>query len=826
MTGRLDFKQIAAAALASIESLLRSWLPGGRREGDEYKALNPTRADNKPGSFSINLKTGRWADFADSDSAAKGGDLISLYGYLNNLEPLEAAKEVAQQVGISIEKTSQKPARAQAREGVEAPSASAPKEKEVEKVWVPIVPVPDGAPPVPLAHVKRGKPQASWTYRDEQGLLLGYIWRFTTSDGGKDIVPFTFCRHVETGAQEWRNVQFAELRPLYVPGLAFREGVTKLIVEGEKCADAAHGVASDRFDVVSWPGGGKAVDKADWSRFKEGDKVIIWPDADAQREKLTKEEAAAGVAKESKPYLPEKRTEVDGKWLQQPGMATAEKIAQKLLALGCLVRIVTIPPPGEKPDGWDVADAVAEGWSSEQVKTFVLEHLRAPAPAETDEGAPPPDGEGISTATQAAAEGGSWRDHCFWKDGRLRECRENVYQVLMHLPAWQGCLAMDEFANVIRSRRDTPTGMKAGEVWDEHQDFKLGLWFAQALRLFIKSEGVIAAGVKAAAVSNGFHPVREWLDALVWDGEPRLDDWLSDYAGVTKTEYSALAGRLFLIGMVARIYQPGCKMDTALIMEGLQGEGKSSIAKALAGEWFSDTTFVMGDKDSFLALRGKWAYELAELDSFNRSESTRAKAFISSPTDSYRAPYDRVTKDHPRQCVFIGTTNQYEYFKDSSGNRRYWPVLCAGELNIAGLQQMRGQLFAEAVHLFRQGERWWPTKDEQNRLFTPEQAAREVMDPWELAIWEWLKAHPDYTEVSALDILVGALKMEVSKIDGARQATMRVGVCMRKLGWGKERKPSGAREYVYTKPKSIAGGGEAVESGNNSGDGGDEGIPF
>lgn len=785
----VDFKQIGAAALASIDSLLNAWLPGGRRDGHEFKALNPTRSDNKPGSFSINLNTGAWADFADSDSSAKGGDLISLYGYLHNMKPLDAAIEVAGQVGIQVDKKTQKSVRAPAVQGVRAQTGTAPESKAKAASWMPVVPVPASAPPVPLAHIKRGKPEALWEYRDEAGLLLGYIWRFTTSDGGKEIVPFTFCRHAETGAQEWRNVQFAEPRPLYVPGITLREGVTKLIVEGEKCADAAHKMAADRFDVVSWPGGGKALEKVDWSRFEEGDKVIIWPDCDAQREKLTKKEVDAGVDKASKPLLPEEK---------QPGMTTAEKIAQKLLARGCIVRIVAIPAPGEKPAGWDVADAVAEGWTGEQVKAFVLENLRAPVPAP----------ESISPATEAAAVDGVWPSCVFRKpdSGALRECRENVFMVLQHHPDWRGCLAMDEFANVIKCRRDTPVGLRAGELWDEHQDFRLGLWLAQELRLFIKAEGMISAGVRASAVENKFHPVREWLDGLVWDGVPRIGGWLSEYAGVAPTEYSARVGRYFLIGMVARIMRPGCKMDTALILEGLQGEGKSSIARALAGEWFSDTTFVMGDKDSFLALRGKWAYELAELDSFNRSESTRAKAFISSSTDSYRAPYDRTSKDHARQCVFIGTTNQYEYFKDSSGNRRYWPVLCLGALNAAGLRVTRGQLFAEALRLFLDGERWYPSREEQDRLFTPEQEAREIADPWEIAIHEWLRFNEDKKEVTALDVLTGALKMEISKIDGAKQASMRVGGCMRKLGWQKKRKTSGAREWMYTRPKQTTGG--------------------
>lgn len=766
--GKIDFKQVAAQALSSLESLLNQWLPDGKRDGHEYRALNPTRGDSKPGSFSINLNTGAWADFATDD---KGGDAISLLAYITGESQLDAAKDIMQQLGIQIPESSNK-------------SASKPSPKpEVTKSrseWSPVVPVPDNAAVVPVAHIKRGRPDASWTYRTVAGGLVGYIWRFTTSDGGKEILPLTYCQHAVTGAQEWRWMAFPEPRPLYVPG-EWREGATKLIVEGEKCANVALNLLDD-YDAVTWPGGSKAVDKVDWSRFKAGDKVLLWPDCDGQVDK-------AGA------LLPAPR---------QPGIAAMEKIAQKLIAQGCKVRLVVIPAPGEKPSGWDIADAVNEGMNAEAVREFIKTNQRSVAAIRKEE-------KSISTPSEACAA--HWKERLFWKGGdypTIRECRENVFQILRYHPAWEGCLGMDTFSNSIRVRRDTPIGLKVGSMWDEDQDFKLGLWLAQHLKLFIKSDSMISSGVRAAAVANQFHPVREWLDTLIWDGIRRSPDWLSDFAGVAKTEYSMLAAKLFLIGMVARIYQPGCKMDTALILEGLQGEGKSTIARTLAGDWFSDSTFVMGDKDAFLALRGKWAYELAELDSLNRSESTRAKAFISSSTDSYRAPYDRISKDWPRQCVFIGTTNQYEYFKDSSGNRRYWPVLCSGETNTAGLRVMRDQLFAEAVHQFRAGERWYPTREQQDRLFTPEQEAREIMDAWEIAIWRWTNEITK-DEVTLLDVLNDALKMETSKIDGTKSASMRVANCMRKLGWIKAKRTTGLREAIYVRPKQE-GNVKQVES--------------
>lgn len=373
MANKVDFKLIAARALASVDSLLNTWLPGGKREGHEYKALNPVRSDRKVGSFSINTKTGAWADFADD---AKGGDLISLYAYLHSLEPLAAAIEVAGQVGVDIPGRAPKSAQGKAARAVKA--VSKPVAEDAGK-WAPMLPVPEGAPPPPKAHPFRGIPNFVWYYRDGLGQLLGMVCRFYDSENQKVTVPLTFCRHSKTGALGWRWISFPDPRPLYIPSLVFAAGKARLIVEGEKCADVAHELLRDRFDVATWPGGGKAVHKADWSAFGAGDKVIIWPDCDAQHEKLTPEEKARGVTPESKPLLPEKK---------QPGVVAADKIAKILIERGCVVRMVGIPAPGTVPDGWDIADAASDGQTVEQINLFIRGALREPTFPEPDSPSP------------------------------------------------------------------------------------------------------------------------------------------------------------------------------------------------------------------------------------------------------------------------------------------------------------------------------------------------------------------------------------------------------------------------------------------------------
>ncbi|TRZ56539.1 MAG: hypothetical protein D4S02_15425, partial [Rhodocyclaceae bacterium] len=218
--------------------------------------------------------------------------------------------------------------------------------------WVPILPVPEGAGEPPKAHIKRDLPEQTWCYCDGAGKTLGFVYRFKTSTGGKEILPLVYARNETTGVEEWHWMAFPEPRPLYgLDRLVAKPDATVLLVEGEKCADAGAALLPE-FAVVSWPGGGKAVKKADW-RPLAGRKVIAWPDADAKRVPLTKAERDALPSKETraaaqaeKPLLPES---------EQPGIKAMEQAAGEILRLGGRVRIVKIPAPGVRPDGWDIA---------------------------------------------------------------------------------------------------------------------------------------------------------------------------------------------------------------------------------------------------------------------------------------------------------------------------------------------------------------------------------------------------------------------------------------------------------------------------------------
>ena len=186
-------------------------------------------------------------------------------------------------------------------------------------------------------------------------------------------------------------------------------------------------------------------------------------------------------------------------------------------------------------------------------------------------------------------------------------------------------------------------------------------------------------------------------------------------------------------------------------------------------------------------VQGVWGVELAELDSFNKAESTTAKNFFSVLEDRFRPPYGRVPESVPRQCVFIGTTNQDEYLKDYSGNRRYWPVMCS-KANIEKIMAERDQLWAEAMHCWRNKERWWVEGAHEIELFNSVQECRLLSDPWEDAISQWLNlAENSFTDFfTSHEILIGAVKMDVGHIQRAHQN--RIAPILKHLGWNGTRK--------------------------------------
>jgi predicted P-loop ATPase len=290
-----------------------------------------------------------------------------------------------------------------------------------------------------------------------------------------------------------------------------------------------------------------------------------------------------------------------------------------------------------------------------------------------------------------------------------------------------------------------------------------------------------------------FHPVKQYLNGLEWDGEPRIEQLFTRYFGAETTPYTEAIGRMFMIGMVARIFEPGCKHDYMPVVEGPQGQFKSAAARILGAPWFDDDLPEIGSgKEVKLHLRGKWLLEIAEMHAMSRAEITLLNSFITRTHENYRRPYGTLEVHEPRQCVFFGTTNKDSYLKDETGGRRFWPVLATGVIALEALKNDRNQLFAEAVVRYREGAHWWPDRDFEQRYIAPEQGARYVDDAWEEVLAEHVRGR-DRTTMTDAALALGILTPRLSVSDQGRitRAFARIGWCRGSRGG-----PKGRRQWV------------------------------
>lgn len=326
-----NFDTIKAAALASIESVLNRWAPGGKRQGHEYLVLNPTRSDNKPGSFSINLNTGAWADFATGD---KGGDLVALVAYIESKKQGEAATLLADFLGLNLEK-SDPHKRATTAQNVPGNAVAPATRKNPE--WLPLLPVPDGMPPPLAVHPKHGKPSMRWEYRDADGGLLCLVYRFEpkAENERKQFCPLTWCESADGKRRAWRWQGLSDPRPLYhLDQLAARPGALVIVCEGEKAADAAGLLLPDAV-AVTMLNGAQAPARTDWAPLA-GREVWLWPDNDP------------------------------------PGLECMATVADLLGKAGAVevrqINIAAFFAAGAViPEKWDAADAVTDGWTAERL---------------------------------------------------------------------------------------------------------------------------------------------------------------------------------------------------------------------------------------------------------------------------------------------------------------------------------------------------------------------------------------------------------------------------------------------------------------------------
>ena len=322
----------------------------------------------------------------------------------------------------------------------------------------------------------------------------------------------------------------------------------------------------------------------------------------------------------------------------------------------------------------------------------------------------------------------SWKDKLqFTEKGAIAQTIGNVMLILQNDAKLAGCLAFDELNHNIVTKKSLPWRKVDGpSQWTDSDDAALRFFLES--RYGINSKDRIFDAVNVAAQRASFHPVRDYLNECSWDGVARVDTLLIDYLGAEDNDYTRAVTRKALVAAVARVFRPGVKFDYMLTIRGRQGLGKSAIIAKLGGRWFSDTFTTMQGKDAYEQVQGVWLMEIGELAGMRKAEAETIKLYISKQTDRFRPAYGRRLQEFPRQCIFIGTTNEMQFLRDTTGNRRFWVVDTPNEPTKDMWSELTDdiirQVWAEAVELYKKGESLFLSRDLEAK-------AREVQASYE-----------------------------------------------------------------------------------------------
>lgn len=605
-----------------------------------------------------------------------------------------------------------------------------------------------------LPSFRHPQPSAIYDYRREDGALDFIVCRWD-ADGD---TPKRFQQWHHDGARWVPKARAADggyLRPLYnLPEASSRHAAPVLIVEGEKTFEGCLQYLPDGWVATSWAGGVNGISRTDWTPL-QGRRVVIWPDND------------------------------------EPGLKAAAAIAA--ITGGKIIATA------EFPLKWDLADALPDGVTASGITSAILV-AAAPTdiiliPEHASDG-PPPDDRGKDTSPLNGHGVVIATDYIRSEKGAPKPLLANAIRcVLLSAGVWN--LRYDEFANIPYSAGEKLTDNTMRNIceWIQHEGVHVGKQ--------ISDEAILAC-----ASRDAFHPVKEYLDALVWDKIPRIDHLLIDFAGAEETDLTRAFTSRWLIQAIARVYEPGCVARATLVLEGPQDIGKSTIFRELFGDkWFTDHLPDITNKDALMQLRGVWCIEIAELATLGRADTARIKQFLTSRVDRYRDPYGRLVADHPRACVFAGTVNPGAkgYLKDETGATRFWP-LSVSTVDIASIRGNRDQVWAEALARYRTGERYYLHEPELIEAARVAQRDRFEADPWQESIETFADGKP---WVRAKDIHVECLSL-TSKADWDWKTQSRIAGCMSHMGWHRiQRRYDGKREWVYV-PK--ADGSEAKVS--------------
>lgn len=625
-------------------------------------------------------------------------------------------------------------------------------------------------------------------YRGRDGRLVGYVIRQEVKDrDGRSfkITPtILWLRNPTTGFCGWSHGAMPRPRPIYgLERLHVETTKQVLIVEGEKCADVATSVLPD-LCPISWCGGSKAFSLTNWQPMR-GRSAVIWMDNDEPGEA-----AILGG--------------FDRRGIWKPGLA------ETLLELECRLKVIR-RPGNTRRDGWDIADAVADqGWDcnalllymraeaevydterlmerraalqrrrDERSKKQTMPPEPAPEARQVDQAKPEPERPASSSGPRLVADNvislrgqpidtgddANWRAQLIYNpDGDKLKPKsfENYRLFITHHERLKGVFAFNAFSSETYVMRPPPWEKVNGHAFEPRpmvdNDVLSCTGYLETMNM---APGTNDAGkaIQLAASSRSFNPVTEYFNALTWDGVPRVAGgrwegeevmpWLAEYLGAPDTPINLAFGKRWLISVVARGYQPGCKVDTMLILESPQGFKKSWALRTLGTlngvSYYTDGLPDMHSKDADMVLQGVLIAEIAELTAFNRTDFNAAKKFISKQIVRMRLPYAKTVQDFPRTAVFAGTVNpgQSGYLRDPTGARRYWPTR-VGEIDNKRLTVDRDQIWAEAVALYKSGDQWWLT-EEETQMADKVQRLRYEDHPWSARINKFIAGRGSVT---------------------------------------------------------------------------------
>lgn len=782
------------------------------RDGAEYRACCPFHREKTP-SFTIFQADTRFYCFGCSAT----GDVIDFVQEWDGVGFREACES------LDGPATGPRPSPAARQNGHHAPDPYAG--------YVAALPPPDApafTPDVltaPIRNPKRGRdvtytPTLVHPYRDAADRLTGYVLRIDIGEGRK-ITPAVVWMTGPDGFEGWSHGSMPEPRPVYgLDRIAAAPGKQILVVEGEKCADAA-AAALPGLIAVSWCGGSSTIAKTDWGPLA-GRRVVLWPDCD------------------------------------DSGRKAMVDLAGILTKLGTRGKVVD--PGPDHPKGWDIADAIESGWDTARLLEYAkarardwtgpaeearegLEEpevltprrpssVRSPPPmvgalaldsgqdrGQTS-GQPPNATVGNVTAIHGATiplsdDLDDYRSHFVTDEHGKVAARldNNFFWMLRGHSETRGIFALNSMEHRIFLMAKPPWDRTSKE-WRsralQENDVGQAQHWLQRLGLRPKHSETRNA-IKMVSDYTQYNPVVDYLNGLTWDGCPRLQGgtWEGDTVPPLATEYlgapeNPIFGTFMTrwhIAAVARAYHPGTKADAMIILEGHQGKYKSTYLRTMATinghEYFASDVGDISNAGSVMLLQGCWIIEIAELAGVNRKEVDIVKSWLSRTTDRYVPKYEGEPREVPRNYIVAGTHNPsgHGYLKDPTGARRFWPVPIK-EVDMSRVEKDRDQIWAEAVVLFRAGVKWYLTAEEETAAaeLTGE---RTIEDPWAAKIDDAVRGLPSVT----LSAVVQHLAIPVAQ--QTELTTKRISEHLRQSGWCQRRDRTWAKVGEFTQGEML-----------------------